>query len=143
MKLESTLPERPGLIFVTPGFDFVLLLLALVMLTGVVARESLVEVQLPPSEFRGVRIAEEKLVLVTVRQGRDEPVFYVGKEKVGRDQLEVAIQQAVDSKSTSNVTVQCDERISLGVEQELTDLVTRLGLRYFRVVSTRKDGDKP
>ena len=52
MKLKMSLPERPGWIFVIPGFDFVALLLALVMLTGVVAKESYVEIKLPPSVSR-------------------------------------------------------------------------------------------
>ena len=34
MQLKMSLPERPGWIFVIPGFDFIALLLALVMTTG-------------------------------------------------------------------------------------------------------------
>jgi len=73
MKLKSSLPEKPGWLFVTPGFDFLLLLLALVTLTGVVAKEGFVEVNLPPSEFRGQRMGEEEFVVVTVKNGRKGP----------------------------------------------------------------------
>ncbi len=140
MKLESSLPEKPGWIFVTPGFDFVMLLLALVMLTGVVARESLVEVKLPPSEFRGLRIGEENLVVVTVKQGRRRPVYYVGKERIEQGLLEVVIAGAAKDKKADKVVVYCDQKMDLRVEQEIYDLVTGLGLRYFRAVRQVEEG---
>ena len=59
MQLKMSLPERPGWIFVIPGFDFMALLLALVMFTGVVAKESYVEIKLPPRELRAVRLGDE------------------------------------------------------------------------------------
>ena len=62
MKLKMSIPERPGWIFAIPGFDFVALLLALVLLTGVVSNEGLVEVKLPSSEFRGFRLGDENPV---------------------------------------------------------------------------------
>ena len=67
MQLKMSLPERPGWIFVIPGFDFMALLLALVMFTGVVAKESYVEIKLPPSEFRGVRLGDENPVVVMLK----------------------------------------------------------------------------
>jgi len=139
MKLESTLPERTNWIFVTPGFDLIMLMLALVMLTGVVASEGLVEVKVPPSEFRGIRLGNERFVVVPVKQGSDAPVFYAGKEKIERGMLEVVIEGAAKNQKTDKVTVQCDARIGLGVEQELTDIVTRLGLRYYRVVRQARE----
>jgi len=140
MKLESTLPEKPGWIFITPGFDFVMLLMALVMFTGVVARESLVEVNLPPSEFRGLRMGEENMVIVMVKEGRLKPIYYVGKEQVEEGLLEVVIEGAAKDKETNRVAVHCDERIDLGVEQKIYDIVMRLNFRYFRVVRPAKEG---
>src|SRR5210317_596064 len=77
MKLKMSLPERPGWIFVIPGFDFIALLLALVMLTGVVAKESYVEIKLPRSEFRGKRLGDENPVVVMLKSTTSGPVYYV------------------------------------------------------------------
>jgi len=134
MKLEPSLPEKPGWIFVTPGFDFVLLLLALVMLTGVVARESLVEVELPSSEFRGLRMGDENFVVITVRSGQRGPIYYVAKERTEAVDLESVIAAEAKELNTKKVSVQCDQQVELGVEQSLIDLVSRLDLRYFRVI---------
>ena len=139
MKLESSLPEKPGWIFVTPGFDFVLLLLALVMLTGVVARESLVEVEVPVSEFRGKRMSDESFVIVSVRQGRKGPAFYVGNERFQEEELETAIKQAADDREATRVAVRFDQRVELSVEQRLMDVAARLKLKYYRVVKLSEE----
>ena len=100
MKLKMSLPERPGWIFVVPGFDFVALLLALVMLTGVVAREGLVEVKLPATGFRTERMIDINPVIVTVQSSADGPTYYVGRRQVSHEELEEEISTAAEERES-------------------------------------------
>ena len=138
MKLKSSLPERPGWLFVTPGFDLMLLLLAFVTLTRVVGRDSFVEVEIPPSEFRGQRLSEEEWVVVSVTQGQVGPIFYVGRERFDQDSLETAVALAAAERGTELVVARFDKRVELAVEQELMDLCARLELDYWRAVRTKE-----
>lgn len=127
MKLEMSLPERPGWIFVIPGFDFVALMLALVMLTGVVAKESFVEVKLPPSEFRGVRLGNEKPVVVMLKSTSKGPSYYVGGEAISRSDLEKVIREALAARQTRTVAIKVDQDASMAERQVLINLIARLG----------------
>ena len=129
MKLKMSLPERPGWIFVVPGFDFVALLLALVMLTGVVAREGLVEVKLPPSEFRSKRLGDENPVIVILQKTEEGSVYYVGRDRVAKEALAEAISAAVEELGTRMVAISADERSSVKKQHELINLITGLGFR--------------
>ena len=126
MKLKMSLPERPGWIFVIPGFDFVALLLALVMLTGVVAKESYVEIKLPPSENRGVRLGDENAVVVMLKSTSKEPVYYVGGMKIGEDELAKAIFDATEKKGTKTVAIKVDRDATMGERQVLIDTIASL-----------------
>lgn len=127
MKLEMSLPERPGWIFVIPGFDFIALMLALVMLTGVVAQESFVEIKLPPSEFRGVRLGDENPVVVMLKSTSRGPVYYVGGRAVGAENLGQVILQATGERQTRAVAIKVDQDASMAERQVLLNLITRLG----------------
>ena len=129
MKLTMTLPESPGSIYIVPAFDFVGLLLALILLTGVVAKETYVEISLPVSEFRGARLGDESPVVVNVKQGIAGPTFYVAKEAVEKANLEEAIREAAESRSTTLVALRIDQSAPISLQQGIIDLTRRLGYR--------------
>lgn len=131
MKLKMSLPERPGWIFVVPGFDFIALLLALVMLTGVVAREGWVEVKLPPSEFRGVRLGDESPVIVIMKSTVNGPAYYLANTKVPQDQLAAAISAEARERGTNAVGIRVDERATTAEQQELINLIAGLDYRIY------------
>jgi biopolymer transport protein ExbD len=131
MKLKMSLPERPGWIFVVPGFDFIALLLALVMLTGVVAREGWVEVKLPPSEFRGVRLGDENPVIVIMKSTVNGPAYYLSNTKVPQDQLAAAISAEARKRGTNAVGIRVDERATTAEQQELINLIAGLDYRIY------------
>ena len=135
MKLRMSLPERPGWIFVIPGFDFVALLLALVMLTGVVAQESFVEIKLPPSEFRGVRLGDENPVVVLLKSTSKGPTYYIGGAKVAEEDLAAIIFEMVDKRGTKAVAIKVDRDASMSERQVLINIITGLegGFRIFEV----------
>ncbi len=132
MKLTMSLPERPGWIFAIPGFDFLALLLALVTLTGVVAREGLVEVKLPSSEFRGVRLGDENPVVVMLKSTAGEPRYFVGQIEVPEAQLGEVILKEAAERETRAVVMQVDREASMAERQALINIIARLkGLRIF------------
>lgn len=132
MKLTMSLPERPGWIFVIPGFDFIALLLALVMMTGVVAREGLVEVKLPSSDFRGVRLGDENPVVVMLKSTARGPRYFVGNAEVAEDDLGEVILKKAEERETRAVVMRIDEEASTAERQALINTIARLpGLRIF------------
>ena len=144
MKLKMSLPESPGWIFVVPGFDFIALLLALVMLTGVVAREGWIEVNLAPSEFRGVRMGDEDLVIVILKSTENGPAYYLANTRISKEQLAAAITTEAEKSGIYAVGIQVDERATTAEQQELINLIAALDYRVYLGVRTseidRKDG---
>jgi biopolymer transport protein ExbD len=129
MKLEMSVPERPGWIFVIPGFDFVVLLLALVMLSGVVAKESYVEIKLPPSEFRGVRLGDEKPVIVMLKKTSKGSAYYLNGTRVMAEDLEEVIRKEADERGTRRVAIEIDRDASMKERAILVNILTKLNLR--------------
>jgi biopolymer transport protein ExbD len=132
MKLKMSLPERPGWIFVIPGFDFIALLLALVMFTGVVAKESYVEIKLPPSEFRGVRLGDEDPVVVMLKGTAAGPVYYVEGVKVPQASLGRLVLESAEKRGTKAVAIKVDSEATMAERQVLINTVAKLnGIRIF------------
>ena len=142
MKLKMSLPERPGWIFVVPGFDFVALLLALVMLTGVVAREGWVEVKLAPSEFRGKRMGEENPVIVILKKTPEGPAYYLSNQKVAREELADRIAEEAQSRETNVVGIKVDERATATERQELINIIAGLEYRIMEGVRSVQIGEE-
>lgn len=138
MKLNLTVPERPGLIFFIPGFDFIALVLALVMLTGVAARESYVDISLPRSEFRGSGFGREQPVIIEVRYGAKGPSFYIGRELIAETELEETILKSADERATRIVLLRIDQSAPLWVELKLVDICRRLDLSPKRGIRTEE-----
>ena len=132
MKLKMSLPERPGWIFVIPGFDFIALLLALVMLTGVVAKESYIEIKLPPSPFRGERLGDENPVVVMLKSTPTGPVYYVEGVKVPQASLGNVVFESLEKRGTKAVAIKVDSEATMGERQVLINTIADLnGIRIF------------
>lgn len=132
MQLKMSLPERPGWIFVIPGFDFIALLLALVMLTGVVAQESYVEIKLARSEFRGERIGDENPVVVMLKSTASGPIYYVEGVKVLQESLGSVVFDSAEKRGTKAVAIKVDSEATMEERQILINTIARLnGIRIF------------
>jgi len=131
MRLEMSLPERPGWIFVLPGFDFVALLLALVMLSGVVAQESYVEVKLPQSESSGVRLDGKRPVIIMLKSTIQGPVYFMNGQKVEERDLEKTVQAAAEKRETKRVAIEVDRDASAAERFHLIEMLAKLDLKIF------------
>jgi biopolymer transport protein ExbD len=143
MKLKMSLPERPGWIFVIPGFDFLALLLALVMLSGVVAQESYVEIKLPPSEFRGVRLGDEQPVVVMLKSTSKGPTYYMSGAKIAEEDLSAAVLEVAGKRGTRLVAIEIDKDASMSERFVLVNILTKLKFKIiegYRRAEVREEG---
>lgn len=129
MKLEMSLPERPGWIFVLPGFDFIALILALVMLSGVVAQESYVEIKLPLAEFSGVRLGGERPVIIMLKSTSKGPVYFMNGVMVEASNIGKAVQEAAEQRGTRSVAIEIDRAASTNERFHLVNILTKLDLK--------------
>ena len=143
MQLKMSLPERPGWIFVIPGFDFMALLLALVMFSGVVAKESYVEIKLPPSEFRGVRLGDENPVVVMLKGTASGSVDYVEGVKVSQASLGGLVLESAEKRGTKAVAIKVDSGVTMAARQVLINTIAKLnGIRIFEGYRRKEEVEK-
>ena len=129
MNLEMSLPERPGWIFVIPGFNLIVLLLALVMLSRSVLSDDYVEVKLPPSEFRGVRLGNERPVVVMLKSTAAGPLYYIGGNKIAEADLATTVLSEASERGTRQVAIQVDRDASNEERFTLINLLTGLNFK--------------
>lgn len=139
MKLELSLPDRPGFLFYIPALDLLALLLAMLTLAGVAAKEGFVEVKVPPSSFRGDRLDDENPVVVMVRERGDETIYYVSKKEVAAEALLSRIKEVADDRKTQLVVLMMDEKSSVKRQQEVIDRVMSAGLRCYLAVRPEQE----
>lgn len=129
MKLELTLPERPGFLHALPVLDLFALLWLLFLLAPSLLRQSGVEVELPPSRFQLERY--QNSVVITLRPSEGGTVIHLGREPVTREQLLERLDalRADGAERTSMVLLQSDLGTAVGVEREISELVLAKGFR--------------
>lgn len=129
MKLELTLPERPGFLHALPVFDLFALLWLLFLLAPSLLRQSGVGVEMPPSRFQLERYQDS--VVITLRPGENGPLIHLGREVVTREVLMERLEGMSEDGAdrTSMVLLQSDLGTPVGVEREITELVLEKGFR--------------
>ena len=142
MRLELTLPERPGFLHALPVIDLFSLLWLLFLLAPSLMRQSGVEVELPPSRFQLERY--QNSVVITLRPGDGEPSIHLGREAVTRAQLVERLEalRASGKDRTSMVLLQSDMDTPVATEREISELVLEKGFRLALVgANTPPDTD--
>ena len=130
MKLESTLPERPGFLFVVPAFNLFALLLVFFLLGPSFASQSGVAVELPVSRFQMERQADATVVTVTAG---DSPVYWLEREPVTLSQLSERLDARRGSESAPATTVllRVDKGVPVGVQRDVAEVALQKGLRVY------------
>jgi hypothetical protein len=80
MKLEMTLPERPGFLHAVPVLNLFALLLLFLLLGPSFVMHSGISVELPPSRFQMERYRES--LVVTLGPGQPTPRIHLGRDAV-------------------------------------------------------------
>lgn len=126
MKAELTLPERPAIVHLLAVLDVLVLLLVFFMLITNVAREAGVSaVELSPTQFRLPHYGSK--VVVTAKGGA-VPVLHVGLQRVQMDELEGALQRAVDESGAEAILLMSDRMLPVGVEWKIREAAMKLDM---------------
>lgn len=97
MKLDMSLPEKPGFLHALPLIDLLALVMLFPLLTTSLAPQAGAEVELPETDFRLQRVSNPIVLSIT---GGAAPEFWVGKDRVERDKLlETVKKHSVDWES--------------------------------------------
>ncbi|MES2996849.1 MAG: biopolymer transporter ExbD [Verrucomicrobiota bacterium] len=129
MKLELTLPERPGLLHAVPVMNIFSLLVLFLAMGPSMLLQSGVTVELPPSRFQLDRY--ESMLVITLGRGDEGPRFHLGRDLVTRESLAARLGEVVATGDTSRVIVliQTDANVSVAEEREMVEMVLGKGLR--------------
>lgn len=133
MKLEMSLPERPGLLHAVPVMDIFVLLWLLFLLSSSLLRQSGLTVELPPSRFQLERFQDT--FVVTLGPGENEPRIHFGRDLVSLAELSTRLDQlrGEGARANSVVLLQSDAGTPVGVEREVTEMVLGKGFRLAMV----------
>jgi biopolymer transport protein ExbD len=135
VKLELTLPERPGLLHAVPVLDLFALLWLLFLLAPSLLRQSGVAVELPPSRFQLERY--QNSVVITLGPGEAGPRIHLGRDAVTLQELADRLETLRSSGATADaiVLLQTDTGTPVGVERQVTEMVLGNGFRLALVGS--------
>ena len=133
MKLEMTLPERPGFLHAIPILNIFALLLLFFLLGPSLVLQSGVAVDLPPSKFQMERYQDA--LVVTLGPGEPGPRIHLGRDSVTQEKLAERLDnlRADGASAKTIVLLQTDAGTPVGVEREVSELVLGKGFRLAMV----------
>ncbi len=139
MKLETKLPERPGLLHAVPVLDVFALLWLLFLLGPSLLMQSGVTVELPPSRFQLERFQET--LVITLGPGVDGPRIHLGRDAMTFDQLTQRFEQlrADGAPTKAMVLLQTDAGTPVGIERQVSEMVLGMGFRLAMVGANVSD----
>lgn len=145
MKLETHLPERPGLLHAVPVMDILVLLWLLFLLGPSLLRQSGITVELPPSRFQLERYQET--LVITLGPGEAGPRIHLGRDAVGLDALDAQLEALrIDgAPARAIVLMQTDAGTPVGLERQVSEMVLEKGFRLALVGANQQgaNGTQP
>lgn len=129
MKLEMTLPERPGLLHAVPVLNLFALMVFFLLLGPSLVLQSGVAVEMPPSRFQMQRYQDT--LVVTLGPGEPLPRIHFGRDPVTMEELSERLAKLHEdgASAKSIVLLQTDSGTPVGTEREVTELVLGKGFR--------------
>lgn len=129
MKLEMTLPERPGLLHAVPVLNLFALMVFFLLLGPSLVLQSGVAVELPPSRFQMQRYQDT--LVVTLGPGEPLPRIHFGRDPVTIEELSQRLDQLHSDGASAKaiVLLQTDAGTPVGTEREVTELILTKGFR--------------
>lgn len=140
MKLETHLPERPGLLHAVPVMDIFVLLWLLFLLGPSLLRQSGISVELPPSRFQLERYQET--LVITLGFGESGPRIHLGRDAVDLTRLDERLEElrADGAPARAMVLLQTDAGTPVGLERQVSEMVLAKGFRLALVGANQPGG---
>jgi biopolymer transport protein ExbB len=129
MKLEMTLPERPGFLHAVPLLNIFALVQLFFLLGPSLVWQSGVAVDLPPSKFQMERY--ETPLAVTLGPGEPTPRIHFARDSVTLEELSERLDRLRENGAQAKaiVLLQTDTGTPVGTEREVTEMVLAKGFR--------------
>jgi biopolymer transport protein ExbD len=143
LKLETHLPERPGLLHAVPVMDIFVLLWLLFLLGPSLLRQSGITVEPPPSRFQLERYQET--LVVTLGPGEAGPRIHLGRDAVDIRQLDQRLEalRADGAPARAIVLLQTDAGTPVGMERRVSEMVLEKGFRLALVGANQPVNKRP
>lgn len=129
MKLEMTLPERPGLLHAVPVLNLFALMMFFLLLGPSLVLQSGVAVDMPPSRFQMQRYQDT--LVVTLGPGELLPHIHLGRDEMTMEVLSERLEKLHSDGASAKaiVLLQTDAGTPVGIEREVTELILSKGFR--------------
>jgi biopolymer transport protein ExbD len=130
MKLESTLPERPGFLFVVPAFNLLALLIAFIVWKEAFSGQHGVSLELPVSRYQMERQTDASVVSITAG---DPPGYWLEREQLTLGQLSERLdaRRGSDSAPASTVLLRVDRGVPVETQQNVAEVALQKGFRVW------------
>lgn len=131
MKLQMSLPQRPGLIYTMPVLDILVLVLIFPLLGSSFSTNAGVELKLEDTGYRYERM--ERSIIVTIK-GVDEREIYVNNKPVReRDLLDELAEEAKKWKGGGLVSIvyRVDVRVPSGYKMRIANSLLKEGYQIY------------
>ncbi len=128
MKLQMTIPSKPGFLHTLPGLDIIALILVFPMLGPAFVQQTGIEVQMHESTWRYEQMGNP--IVITLGAGRETPMW-VNKKRVRMEDLETEIARLRGEEGGAAITtavLRSDVTVPSGVEKSVINRVLKLGL---------------
>jgi len=128
MKLELTLPDKPGFLHMLPGLDILALVLVYPLFGPSFVQQTGINVTLHESSWRYEQM--ENPVVITLGAGEDTPMW-INKRQVLLADLESEIkrlQSEEDGNTITTAVLRTDVLVPSGVEKDVINRVIKIGL---------------
>ena len=129
MKLELTLPERPGFLHVLPVFNLFLLLLLFFMLGPSLVSQSGVMVDLPPSKFQMERFRDTLVVTLGPVQGGPQLHFQRHPETLDELAARLDALRTDGTAAKAVIVLQTDAATPVAEERAVAEMILGKGFR--------------
>ncbi|WP_367874653.1 ExbD/TolR family protein [Luteolibacter sp. Populi] len=133
MKLECTLPERPGFLFVVPAFNLLALLIVFILLGPSFVSQYGVAMELPVSRYQMERPTDATVITVRAAKPPDLPAYFIEREAVSLGELAERLdaRRGSDFAPASSVLLQVEKGVPVEVQQAVAEIALQKGFRVW------------
>ena len=133
MKLESTLSDRAGFLYIAPLMDVILLLLIFFLFGSNFVLKSGVSVSLPQSNSSLPSALQSHIISIAPGEAED---IYFNEEKVNLTRLEELLRDS--TKRSKQIILLADEKTKYGTVMQVSLLAFRYGYEISFATQERK-----